>query len=138
MDDVKLVGQSSSNLLANGDFSAGLSHWFAAAQGYFVPWHLDNLFLEILVERGLFGLLAWLTLVGYALWHLVLGRASLAPLTPYVVASLMAVLLVGLVSSVMDVPRVAFLFWLLLFLAVQLSKPGQNTPDQGHQSNIEL
>jgi hypothetical protein len=138
LDDVKLVGHSSSNLLVNGDFSAGLSHWFPAAQGYFVPWHLDNLFLENLVERGLFGLLAWLMLVGYALWHLVLGRARLAPLAPYVAASLMAVLLVGLVSSVMDVPRVAFLFWLLLFLAVQLSKPGQNTPDQGHRSDIEL
>lgn len=130
LDDLTLVGHRSSNLLANGDFSAGLSHWFPAAQSYFVPWHLDNLFLEILVERGLLGLLAWLMLVTYALRHLVLGRARLQPLAPYVAASLVAVLLVGLVSSVMDVPRVAFLFWLLLLLAIQLSKPEQKTLDQ--------
>lgn len=138
LDNITLISQNSSDLLANGNFSVGLSHWFPAAQSYFVPWHLDNLFLEILVERGLFGLLAWLMLVIYALWHLVLGRARLEPLAPYVAASLIAVLLVGLVSSVMDVPRVAFLFWLLLFLAVQLSKPVQNTLDSAHQHHIEL
>ena len=138
LDNITLVGQSSMDLLANQDFSTGLSHWFPAAQGHFLPWHLDNLFLEILVERGLLGLLAWLMLVTVGLWHLILGRARLAPLAPYVAASLMALLLVGLVSSVMDVPRVAFLFWLLLFLADQLSNPVQNTLAQAQRSDIDL
>jgi hypothetical protein len=138
LDNIALVGQSSSNLLTNSDFSAGMSHWFPAAQGHFLPWHLDNLLLEILVERGLIGLLAWLMLVTFVLWHLVLGCARLDPIAPYVAASLVAVLLVGLVSSVMDAPRIAFLFWLLLFLAGQLSKPVQNTLAQAHRCGIEL
>lgn len=41
---------------------------FPAAQSYFVPWHLDNLFLEVLVERGLAGLLLLVALMTYALW----------------------------------------------------------------------
>lgn len=121
VDNIVLTSRRSQNLLVNGDFSTGLSHWFPAAQSYFVPWHLDNLLLEVLVERGGLGLLACLLLIGYALWHLVLGRARLQPLAPYLAVSLVAVLLVGLVSSVMDVPRVAFLFFLLIFLAIESS-----------------
>jgi hypothetical protein len=121
VDNIVLTSRRPQNLLVNGDFATGLSHWFPATQSYFVPWHLDNLLLEVLVERGGLGLLAGLLLIGYALWHLVLGRARLQPLAPYVAASLVAVLLVGLVSSVMDVPRVAFLFFLLIFLAIESS-----------------
>jgi len=132
IDNIVLTGRRPQNLLSNGDFSAGLARWFPAAQSYFVPWHLDNLLLELLVERGGLGLLACLLLIGYALWHLVLGRARLNTLAPYVAASLVAVLLVGLVSSVMDVPRVAFLFFLLIFLAIKLSEMPQDASSRQH------
>ena len=122
VDNIVLTGRRPQNLLNNGDFSAGLARWFPAAQSYFVPWHLDNLVLEVLVERGGLGLLTCLLLIGYALWQLVLGRARLQPIAPYLAASLVAVLVVGLVSSVLDVPRVAFLFFLLIFLAIESSK----------------
>jgi len=125
INNVALSGHLPVNLLRNGDFSAGLAHWLPAAQSYFVPWHLDNLVLELLVERGALGLLASLLLVMMALWRLTLGRARLQPTAPYLAASIIGVLLVGLVSSVMDVPRVAFLFFLVNFLA--LVSPG-DTP----------
>jgi len=121
VNNIVLTGSRPQTLLSNGDFSAGLAHWFPAAQSYFVPWHLDNLLLEVLVERGVLGVLAGLLLVGYAVWRLVLGGARLHPLAPYLAASLVAVLLVGLVSSVMDVPRVALLFFLLIFLSIESS-----------------
>jgi hypothetical protein len=123
VDNLSLISYSGQVLLVNGDFSEGLAHWFPAAQAYFVPWHLDNLFLEMLVERGGLGCLAWMLLVAYTLWQLLAGRARDQPLAPYLAASLVAVLLVGLVSSVMDVPRVAWLFWMTLFLALEM--PGQ-------------
>ena len=126
VDNIALTSLRGQPLSINGDFSAGLSRWFPAAQSYFVPWHLDNLFLEMLVERGSAGLLAWILLVSYALWHLILGRARLEPLAPYLAASLTGVLVVGLVSSVMDVPRVAWLFFLLTFVALE-------TPKSKHQ-----
>ena len=126
IDNIALTNVQGQTVSINGDFSAGLSHWFPAAQSYFVPWHLDNLFLEVLVERGAAGLLAWILLVGYAIWHLVLGRARLEPLAPYLAASLVAVLVMGLVSSVMDVPRVAFLFCLLIFASVETARTSPN------------
>lgn len=117
-DNVSLVGAYPAQPLENGDFSRGMAHWFPAAQSYFVPWHIDNLFLELLIERGLVGFLLMAALTAYALWHLVFGRARARALAPYLAASLCGALLVGLVSSLMDVPRVAFL--LLLFLMVSL------------------
>ena len=132
VDNIVLTGQTPHNLLTNGDFSDDLARWFPAAQSYFVPWHLDNLVLELLVERGGIGLLACLLLIGYALWQLVLGRARLQPIAPYLAASLVAVLVVGLVSSVMDVPRVAFLFFLLIFLPIELSKIPGDALDKQH------
>ncbi len=130
-DNVRLIGPQREELLGNGNFSQGLSHWFPAAQRYFLPWHIDNMFLEVLIERGVAGLLLLAVLWGYALWHLVFGRARSQALSqalsPYLAASLCAALLVGLVSSVMDVPRVAFLFYLLILFSIQAAQ--ENHPD---------
>lgn len=115
-DNVGLTGAQGVQLLENGGFSKKLARWFPAAQSYFLPWHIDNLFLELLIERGALGLLSFLSLIGYALWHLMLGRARTPALSPYLLASLCAALCVGLTSSALDVPRVAFLLqWLALF-----------------------
>jgi hypothetical protein len=119
LDKLKLLGARGDDLLINGEFSAGLAHWSVAAQSYFLPWHLDNLLLEVLVERGAVGLVLLLTLFAYALWQLAAGRLRQSDLSPYVAASLSGALLVGLVSSVMDVPRVALLFYLILFMGLQ-------------------
>lgn len=119
-DNVRLIGLTGSQWLENDDFSQGLAHWFPAAQSYFVPWHMDNLFLEVLVERGGLGLLLWLVVMHLALWHLVFGRDKWVATSPFFAASLCGVLLVGLVSSVMDVPRVAFLMYLLTLTSVPI------------------
>lgn len=118
-DNVRLIGSSPLQPLENGNFLKGMAHWFPAAQSYFLPWHIDNLFLEILVERGSLGLLLFIALMAYALWHLVFGRAQTLALSAYLAASLCGALLVGLVSSLMDVPRVAFLFYLLALFSIQ-------------------
>jgi hypothetical protein len=125
-DNVSLMGAYPAQPLENGDFSRGMAHWFPAAQSYFVPWHIDNLFLELLIERGLVGLLLFAALTAYGLWHLVFGHARASALAPYLAASLCGALLVGLVSSLMDVPRVAFLFFLLIFFSIPF-EPGKNS-----------
>ena len=119
VDNVHLIGSQGKALLDNGGFTHGMAHWFPAAQSYFVPWHLDNLFLEVLVERGLAGLLILAALMVCAVGRLMTGRGRLLPLSPYVAASLCGALLLGTVSGVMDMPRVAFLFFLTAIYAIQ-------------------
>lgn len=126
-DNVNLIGPHTRQLLGNGNFASGLAQWFPAAQSYFVPWHIDNLFLEVLIERGAIGLLIFFILMAYAIWCLVIGPARPHGLSVYLAASLCGALLVGLFSSLMDVPRVAFLFYLLALYAIVL------TPGRRHQ-----
>lgn len=118
---VGLQAQPGDELLHNGRFTAGLARWFPAAQFYFLPWHIDNLYLELLIERGAFGLLAVAAWMGWALWRLlIVAPASAQPFALFVAASLAGGLSLGLVSSLMDVPRVAFLFLLLALFGMQL------------------
>lgn len=130
---VGLMVAGSGELLANGDFSRGLAHWFPAAQYYYLPWHTDSLYLDLLVERGLLGLAVFVALMAFVLGRVVMGSTR-NPWIPgqarhddtvsielYLAASLGGALLVGVVSSILDVPRVAFLLYFLTFFALQLT-----------------
>ncbi len=125
--NIRLIGPKSSpksgpekpEAITNGDFARGLSHWFPVAQTYFVPWHIDNLYLEILIERGLVGLMLFVTLIGLAFRRLMAASAQGVQMAAYLAASLGGALLVGLTGSLMDVPRVAFLLFLVMFFSIQ-------------------
>lgn len=121
-DNLSLLGRAQKQLLQNRNFSDGLAHWFPSAQGYFVPWHMDNLYLDMLFDRGTVGLLTFVALVAYALGLLVSSRRQKLALSPFLATSLGAVLLIGLISSVADAPRVAFLMYLLIFFSAQATQ----------------
>ncbi len=116
--DLRLYESAGRQVLANSDFAQGQARWFPAAQSYFLPWHIDSLYLELLIERGLLGLLAFLAMVAAALWSLMTASTQAQPMAVFVAASLLGVLIVGLVSSVFDVPRVAFQFQFLIVVGL--------------------
>ena len=118
IDNLKLTDAMGQELQSNGDFSHQLAQWLPAAQFYFVPWHIDNLYLELLIERGWLGVLVFGTLVAWALGCTVWPRKSTNPTSPYLAAGLLGALVVGLVSSFLDVPRVALLFYLLPMMLI--------------------
>jgi hypothetical protein len=91
-----------------------------AARHYFLPWHVDNLFLEVLIDQGGVGLSLLLTLLAMAFARLLWGPGREHVLAPYVLAALSACLAVAVFSSVLDMPRSAFLFYLLLCCALFL------------------
>lgn len=121
LDNLSLVGPDGNEMLTHRDFSDGLAGWYPAARGYYVPWHIDNLYLELLIERGVFALLAFVSWMGWTLWRLVDAARCGSTLAPFLTASLCGGLCVGLVSSVMDVPRVAFLMLFLAIVAVEVA-----------------
>jgi O-antigen ligase len=111
---ITLTSRDGSELLANGDFSAGLARWFPTAESHFLPWHIDNLYLELLIEHGALGLAAALVLIGMALRNLRSQWLRGTRMAPFLAASIFGVLLVGCVSSVLDVPRIALTFLLIV------------------------
>lgn len=113
VDKLQLSAGTRTGLLANGDFERGLAHWYPSIDAYFLPWHIDNLVLELLIERGVLGLGLMGLLLGGALWRLAFGAARGQPAAPWLAAALAGGCALGLVSSIMDMPRVAFVFLLL-------------------------
>lgn len=118
IDNVRLTSALGQELLHNGDFSHQLAQWLPAAQFYFVPWHIDNLYLELLIERGWLGVLVSGTLIAWALARTVWKPRSTSLTPPYLAAGLLGGLIVGLVSNILDVPRVALVFYLLPMMLI--------------------
>ena len=121
LDKLHLFDATGRQLLHNGDFSDGLARWFFAGRHYFVPWHIDNLFLEMLIDQGVIGLLLLLALLTLAWVNLLRGPGRRHAFAPYLLAALTAFMVIGVFSSLLDMPRAAFLFFLLLCSALFLN-----------------
>jgi len=121
VDNFSLVRGDGRNLLANGNFSSDMAHWFFTSDHYHLPWHIKNIFLNVLFDQGWVGLLIFILLGGGALWRLILGGARGHVAAPYLASSLVWALVVGGFDSLLDVPRLAFLFYLLVLLSLMLN-----------------
>ncbi len=133
LQKIGLAGPGAKENIENNDFSHGLAGWFQSSQSYYLPWHIDNVYMELLIERGLMGLILMIA------WLLVALRSQAVPnqaisnparlkndddrsLARYLTASLVGAALIGLVSSWLDVPRIAFLVFMLLFFSIQINR----------------
>lgn len=115
IDNVSVLErQSATELVRNGSFSAGNDHWFFSSDHYHLPWHIKNFVLNVFFELGWFGAIA----LGLLMLHAVTGlvRTAMAGqlMSGVYLASLSGFMLVGLFDSLLDVPRLAVLFFLVL------------------------
>jgi len=124
LDKIELTGPDGHNLLANGDFSGGMAHWFFSSDRHHLPWHIKSMFMHVLFDQGIAGLVLWSLLLGGALVRLSVGKANRHPLAPAFAASLVGFTVVGLFDSLLDVPRVAVMFYFIMLAALVLqAKP---------------
>lgn len=130
LDQVALTSSDGRELLANGDFSEGMAHWFFSSDRYHLPWHIKSMFMNVLFEQGVLGVTVWGLLLIGALWRTSLGTARRHPLAPALAASLTGFAVVGLFDSLLEVPRLGCLFYLLLLVALTLR--GQARSLAGH------
>ncbi len=128
---VALVDGSGKELLENGDFTDGMAHWFFSSDRLHLPWHMKNMFLNVLFDQGVLGLCLFALLLLAAFWRVTFGRARRAPLAPALAAGLTGFIVVGLFDSLLDVPRVALLFYLLLMVALVVQPPTGETAMNG-------
>ena len=123
LDNIVLMDTSGRDLLSNGDFSSDLARWFMTSDRHHMPWHLKNLFVHTVFDQGLIGAALLSLLVLGALARLTLGPARSNPLAPSVAGALAGFLVVGMFDSLLDVPRMAFLFYFLVLLGHSLRPP---------------
>ncbi len=123
VDNLRLAAADGRNLLVNADFSDDLARWFMTSDRHHMPWHLKNMAADVLFDQGLVGLVLLAALVATALWRVVAGGARSHALAPGIAGGLAGFLVVGIFDSLLDVPRVAFLFYFLILLGLTLQPP---------------
>ncbi len=123
IDNLSLRDASGRELLSNGDFSQGLARWFFTSDRSHLPWHVKNLPLHVLFEQGAVAVVLLSILLAGSLWRLVVGNARDHALAPATAAALIGFTLVGMFDSLLDVPRIAFLFYVLLLVGLSTRGP---------------
>lgn len=115
---VSLLDDRNNELLKNGDFSNGMDHWFFSTESH-LPWHIKQFWLAILFEQGWFGVLAVAVLTLFTLVRLSKQvRWEPYPVSLTFLTSIAGFLTVGLFGSQFDAPRLAFLYYLIVFLSL--------------------
>jgi hypothetical protein len=113
VDNLSLRDADGTELLRNGDFSAGGDFWFFKTHDH-LAWHIKNLWVSLLFEQG------W---AGFALFNLLMLGILLHLFGPAwrgnmeAAAALTAItgfLAVGLFASPFDAPRLTALFLMVL------------------------
>ena len=121
IDNISVREENSGvELIRNGAFEDGNDGWFFSSDRHHLPWHAKNLALNLYFELGWLGVLSFFSLLLYAIAHLLAqaGHAGIRA-TAYL-AALAGFQVVGLFDSLLDVPRIALLFYLVLFVALML------------------
>lgn len=113
-------------LILNGDFNREMAHWFFSSDRHHLPWHIKNAALHVLFEQGLVGLALLGSAYLLTLIRLSFGRGRDHPLAPAIVAALIGFGTVGAFDSLLDAPRIGFIFFTLLLLGLGLrALPGE-------------
>ena len=117
------------NLVSNGSFEHGLDHWFMASDMH-LAWKVKNTPLQIALEQGALGIVAWLVL-GVAAIAIVL-RPSVSPgSTAAFAAALIGFAVVCCFDSLLDSPRVILLIALIWAVGPSSSGGSRYVPSQG-------
>lgn len=121
VDNLSLRAPDGDELLANGTFNKANDYWFFSSDHHHLPWHIKNLWLHLQVESGLFGLLSILGLFALACAKLVRRAAQAGPGADgaaTMLAALAGFMVIGVFDSLLDVPRIALLFYMLLLCSL--------------------
>lgn len=122
VDNVSLRDEAGRELLENGDFARGLEHWFPYFDFNHLPWHVKNLWVNAYFDQGLLGVLALAGFLATTMFAAVKRGLQGDPWGLAVSASSASFLAVGLFGGLLDMPRIIFICYLMLFVTA-LSGP---------------
>ncbi len=118
LETIELIDESGDNRLKNGDFSAGGDFWLPYNDTHHHPWHLRSFFVNLYFDSGVFGLLAWLLPVFFAVTRIRHHVRHGSLFASAVLAALGGTLALGLFESPLELPRIMTLFVLLVCMGL--------------------
>jgi len=129
VDDVSLIDSMKGELIRNGDFSATNDHWYFATDNH-LPWHIKNIWVNVFFEQGGVGLAALVSVVLLTLRRLLVRAIGKEPFSAALIASFVGMLIIGLFDTVIDSPRMQFLFWMMAIVGIYCVRSSVNSNPQ--------
>jgi len=132
-----LTSTDGQDLIRNGSFSDRGASWFLNSDFEHLAWHTKQLFLQIWLEQGWAGLTLIGLILGISLIRLtrLIRRGEQAPAA--ILGTLIGIVALGMVASLTDTPRIAVLFYLILFSGLQWPAVGPDPmPGPGNTSGV--
>lgn len=115
--NIAVFDENGVNLIENGDFSRGIDHWFFSTDNH-LPWHIKNIWVHIFFDQGWFGEVTFMALLTYIILHnckhLIRGNVF----SMVVLLSISGFIVVGMIDSPFDEPRLTLLFFMIVFSSV--------------------
>lgn len=115
VDRLSLRAKNGKELLRNGNFTKGSDLWFFSVDND-KPWHTWSLPIALIFDLGWLGLLAFSFFVLVGLVRTVQSIWQGDTIAGAVMASSVGFLVIGSMGSLVDNPRMLFLFLLLVFM----------------------
>lgn len=125
IDNIGLMTLDGTNVLKNADFSNDLAHWFFSSDHDHMPWHAKNILINVIFDQGVLGVSLFLLMTAVAMGKVIQGVRCGNELAPYWLASMLGFMAVGLFDSLIDVPRLAFMYYLLIVSILICRMPGR-------------
>ncbi|NOT11512.1 MAG: hypothetical protein HOP23_06755 [Methylococcaceae bacterium] len=123
IDNFSIRNDRGDELIKNGDFEQGIDHWFAFYDFNHMPWHIKNLWVNAYFDSGLIGLVMLIALISYSSFNMIKQFLNKNEFSKICFIALMGFLCVGCFGSLIDGPRIAFLFYFVLL--INLTSPNQ-------------
>ena len=114
---VQLINPEGINLIKNGDYSQSTDYWLFSTEKH-NPWHIFNLWLQLLFDQGWLGLSTFILLLMLAIHQRYQLLTQQAVFSCILLSAFSGFFVVAWVDSPFDAPRLTLLFFLLLFLAL--------------------
>lgn len=124
---IRMLDPQDRDILANGDFSRGTERWYFTDDQHLI-WRIKNQYLMSLFEGGAVGLVSFVLLVGTALAGAVRAMGRGERMAAAVAASLVAFMCSGLFDYLLEAPRLAALFYIIVFSGLTMMQAPMQAP----------
>ena len=118
---IRMFGPQDHDILANGDFSRGTERWYFTDDQHLI-WRIHNQYLMSFFESGVLGLASLVLLAGTALAGALRAMGRGDRMAAAVAASLLAFLCSGIFDYLLEVPRLAALFYIVALSALTMMR----------------
>jgi len=99
-----------------------MDYWFFSADDH-VPWRTENQWVQTLFEQGWIGLCLFSIILIYFVIHLYQQIFKQNIYSVIIASSLVGFLVICIIDSPFDMPRITLLFYLLFFTSLLYKEP---------------